>query len=154
MKKRNLWNQLFHYKELKKEREDYGKAQELVGKAPELLYLIKNAGNLNELLTLHKRAWNEGFRNENLGPGSMFRCDDISKMTSSQVYLGDIYGLWTFNIPTWDRNSDVDMSGNGFGIDPNIKCYSLIMDQYKSLLRSNIQSIVRKSSDYIKEYEM
>lgn len=46
------------------------------------------------------------------------------------------------------------MSGNGFGIDPNIKCYSLIMDQYKSLLRSNIQSIVRKSSDYIKEYEM
>ena len=156
MKKRNLWNRIFHSEELKKEHEEYEKAKSLVGFGSETLQFIEGAKDLDELLKAHKIAWSRGYRNENLGPCSygIFRTHtDIESMTADEVYLGDIWGLWTHNIPFWNDHKEETMSGNGFEIPEDTLCYDLIMRQYRNLLRKNIQNIINESREYIRNYE-
>lgn len=66
MKKYNIWNKIFHKRELNKNVADYKLQQGLVNsyKCLPILYL-----------SLHKRIWRKGFRNANLGPDKygMFR---------------------------------------------------------------------------------
>ena len=154
MIKNNIWNRIFHRKELKQQKEKYLKAKSLIGFGPETLQFIKGAKDLDELLKAHKIAWIRGFQNGNLGPClyGKFRTKDIAKMKPSEVYLGDIYGLWTFNIPHWNENKDVQMIGNGWGIPEDTKCYDLIMKQYAGLLESNIKSLIQRSKIFVEEY--
>ena len=71
-------------------------------------------------------------------------------MLPSEVYLGDIYGLWTFNIPDWNKEKDQTID---LGDGKLRTCYSIVMNQYKRLLVSNIKSIVHECKNYIHEYE-
>lgn len=98
---------------------------------------------LQNLIDIHKHAWEIGYRNPNIAPCAwgMFRCNSISELTLDTLYLGDIWGLWTNNGTFWNEHKDETMAGNGFGIDPNKKCYDLIMKQYRQHLRSNINTI-------------
>lgn len=154
MKKRTLWNIIFHPKELKKQKEEYLRAKSLVGFGPETLQFVNGAKDLNDLLKAHKIAWVRGYRNSNLGPCSygMFRTKDISEMKPEEVFLGNIYGLWTFNIPYWNKIKDNTMAGNSYNLPKDTKCYDLIMTQYRGLLKSNIKAIISKSERFIVEY--
>jgi len=151
--KDTLWNRLFHSKELKVQKEKIAESKKLVGLGPETLQFITRAKTLNELLQAHKIAWERGYRNENLGPCSygIFRTKDIAKMKPEEVYLGNIWGLWTFNIPEWENNKNETMVGNGFGINPETKVYDLIMSQYRTLLKKNIEKIIFNSKEIIYE---
>ena len=131
--KKNLWNKLFHSKELKKE-------ESMAFIRPLLISDIKNSKSLKDVFELHKKAWERGFRNENIGPCpyGMFRTSDILTMTPEQVYLGGIYGLFTLPLPKWEENKDEVYGVNGFRVDPKTTIYDIVLTQYKNHLISNL----------------
>ncbi|UVM97021.1 MAG: hypothetical protein [Bacteriophage sp.] len=92
MKRYNIWNKIFHKRELNKNRLQQG----LVNSYECWLTKIGNANTLAECMILHKRIWRKGFRNANLGP-DMYGID-INLMTINEVYIGGIYGLNTRTI--------------------------------------------------------
>lgn len=100
MKKYNIWNKIFHKRELNKNVADYKLQQGLVNSYECWLTKIGNTNTLSECMILHKRIWRKGFRNANLGPDKygMFRTKDINLMTINEVYIGGIYGLNTRTI--------------------------------------------------------
>lgn len=106
----------------------------MLAASDKLLYEIKNATTLEALLVWYKRAWKAGFQNKNLGPDKygMFRTNDINKMTIDEVFLGGIYGLWTFSISEWENTDE--------------QSYAIVKSQYQNLLISNIIAIERQAT--------
>lgn len=153
MKQNNIFNRLFHKKELIEEELNYQRCRKICGFFYEIEQELSTAQCLVDLLNLHKKAWALGYRNDNLAPleWGMFRTSKIPEMTPDQVYLGNIYGLFTRNIPFWENSKDEKMYGNGFG--PETTVYSIVLNQYKKHLCSNFISIRREASIYIDEYE-
>lgn len=141
--KNNLWNRTFHSKALKEYQEWKKVAEAIMGWNKQLNEDLKRATTLQDLIDIHKHAWQIGYQSSNLAPCAwgMFRCKLIPELTLDNLYLGDIWGLWTNPGRFWEEHKDETMSGNGFGIDPNKKCYDLIMQQYRQHLRSNINAI-------------
>lgn len=90
---------------------------------------IKETKSLYFLLNIHKLIWALGLRNRNIGPDKfgMFRTDDIIKMTSKEVYLGNIHGLFTRTLSDWSNNSKEE--------------YQIVLEQYKNHLISNLNVI-------------
>ena len=152
--KNNLWNRIFHSKELKAQFEKFEKASRICGFYAELNQELNSAKTLDELLTIHKRAWLKGFQNGNLDvcEYGMFRAEYIEKMTIDQVYLGNIDGLFTHNIRYWNQHSNDAMGVNGYGIKEDTKIYSLIMNQYRNLLAGNFRHIKNCAEDYVFDY--
>lgn len=153
--KNNWWNRQFHSKDLSKQKNLYRNYKILLLKYQELLDKIVNSKSLTELMLLHKEAWNEGFRNKNLGPcdWGMFRTEDIMTMKPEEVFIGNIYGIWTHNIPFWEKHKD-DLYGiNNFGISKDTKVYDLILNHYICVLKTNLKKIHSEAVDYITEYE-
>lgn len=85
---------------------------------------LADAGSLLEVLDIHKRLWNDGIQHRNIGPDEfgMFRTHDISQMSPSQVYLGNVYGLWTAPLSEWIGTKDEH----------------IILAQYRNHLTSNV----------------
>lgn len=69
----------------------------------------------------------------------MFRTKDIANMIAEEVFLGNIYGLWTFPIPEWEKRKEEKYGANGFGINPDIPLYNFPLNQYKQLLLQNLR---------------
>lgn len=141
--KNNLWNRLFHSKALKEYQEWKKVADSIIGWNKQLNEDLTRAKTLQDLIDIHKHAWEIGYQNSNMAPCAwgMFRCNSISELTLDNLYLGDIWGLWTNTGRLWEEHKDEIMAGNGFGIDPEKKVYDLIMQQYRQHLRSNINAI-------------
>jgi hypothetical protein len=139
----NLWNRLFHSKALKEYQEWKKTAKAIIGWNKQLNQDLTRAETLQDLIDIHKHAWEIGYKNLNISPcpWGMFRCKLISELTLDNLYLGDIWGLWTNIGRFWEEHKNETMSCNGFGIDPNKKVYDLIMQQYRKHLRSNINAI-------------
>lgn len=154
MRKVNLWNRLFHANELLEQEKQYQRLGIIIDTYPSLKKNLTAAESLADLLVIHKQAWGFGYQNKSLGPcpHGMFRTENIIDLKPEEVYLGNIYGLWTFNIPEWERNKDETMAGNGFGLDPNIRCYDLVRQQYYRLLCSNIDFIYNDAIEQKEEY--
>ena len=148
MKQNNIFNRIFCKKILQEEKNKYEKCKSLVGHYSDINKRICEAKDLRTLLDLHKKAWNLGYRNANLGPCEygMFRTKDIACMNPEEVFLGDIYGLWTFPIPKWEENKD-----EKFSDDKTI--YDIVLEQYKKILRLNIESLYKESINVVKDYE-
>ena len=126
--KNTRWNRMFHKDTLIEQNKLYNKYKKMVGFSREILDEVKNSSSLYELLDIHKKAWEIGFRNMNLGPCEygMFRTKDILYMNPSEVFLGGIYGLNTRTIFYWEQHSSNPIGPNGFGLDEKITIYSLI----------------------------
>lgn len=154
MRKVNIWNRLFHAGELEKQEKTYKRLGIIIDSYSTLKEELKEVTSLCEFIVIHKQAWGFGYQNKNLGPCShgMFRTNDIMEMKPEEVYLGNIWGLLTFNIPEWEENKEETMAGNGFGIDGTTRCYDLVMRQYYQLLDSNFNAIyndaVKKKGEY------
>lgn len=155
MKKKNLWNKIFHKKVIKEQQALYEKFKRMSGFYSDIHHGILNAKTLTSLIEIHKMAWKIGYRNENLAPcpWGMFRTKNIMTMSPNEVYLGDIWGLWTNTVSFWDEHAELKMGDNGFGIDPEEKIYNLIMSQYRSLLKSNVNYLRSEADKFIYEYE-
>jgi hypothetical protein len=139
----NLWNKIFHSKALKEYQEWKKKAYSIIGWNRQLNQDLSRAKTLQELINVHKHAWEIGYQNPNIAPCAwgMFRCKSIPELTLDTLYLGDIWGLWTNTGQFWEKHKDETMAVNGFGINTNKKVYDLIMQQYRQHLRSNINAI-------------
>ena len=148
MKHNNFFNRIFYKKILAEEKEKYNKCKSLVGYFPELDERIGASKTLEGVLDLHKKAWELGYKNNNLAPCEygMFRTKDISTMKPEEVFLGNVYGLWTFPIPKWE-NQKSQM------YDENLSVYDVVLNQYKKILHSNIKAIYREAKDLVEEYE-
>lgn len=143
MKAINFWNKLFHAEQLKAEFSKFIKAESILGFANEVLERIETAKSLYDLVEAHKFMWEKNFRNENLAPckWGMFRTESIPEMKPEEVYLGNIYGLWTHTIPQWEEDRKNDPA-----------VYQDIFDQYKRVLKSNFNLIVDDARKYKYEY--
>lgn len=141
--KHSLWNRIFHRKALKKQRTLYWRTKALVSNYLKIKEEIENSIDLLQLLAAHKKAWVYGFRNDNLGPCEfgMFRTESIPDMTSNEVYLGNINGLWTFTLREWQNKRGSED-------------YNVIVFQYKNHLLSNVINIAQTAKDYVYQYEM
>ena len=131
---KNTWfNRVFHGKTLRKQERQL-KDQLKFGES--LLIKLSKATKLQQVFEIHKEAWSKGFRNENLGPCpyGMFRTDDIATMSPSEVFLGNIGGLWTFPLPEWEESDS--------------ESYKKVLEQYKHILRSNINALIIKAKNY------
>lgn len=146
--KGNLWNRLFHSKKLKEYKEWKKTAHAIIGWNRQLNEDLKRATTLQDLINVHKHAWDIGYQNSNIGPCAwgMFRCDSIPELTLDTLYLGDIWGLWTNNGRFWEEHKNETMVGNDYGIDENKLVYDLIMQQYRQHLRGNINFISEQTS--------
>ena len=146
--KNNLWNRIFHSKALKEYQEWKEIARSIIGWNKQLNEDLRRASSLQELINIHKHAWDIGYQNSNLSPcpWGMFRCELIPELTLDTLYLGDIWGLWTNTGQFWEDHKSETMSGNSFGIDPNKKIYDIIMQQYRQHLKSNINAIADYTS--------
>ena len=144
----NWWNKIFHSKALKEYQEWKKEANSIIGWNKQLHEDLTRAKTLQDLIDVHKHAWNIGYQNSNLGPceWGMFRCKSIPELTLDTLYLGDIYGLWTNNGRFWEEHKDETMAGNGFGIAEDKLVYDIIMQQYRQHLRSNINAISEQTA--------
>lgn len=71
---------------------------------------INEAETLLEMYFIHINMWRMGLRHENFSPFryGIFRTEDISKMSPSDVYLGNSYTGCLKNIPEWLTESYED----------------------------------------------
>lgn len=148
MKQNNIFNRFFYKNKLIEEHTKYEKCKSLVGHFSELDERIGASKSLEGVLNLHKKAWGLGYQNDNLGPCEygMFRTQDISKMTPDEVFLGNVYGLWTFPIPKWeDQKTQM--------YDKDISVYDIVLNQYKRVLHSNVKAIYREAKEIVEKYE-
>ena len=166
--KNNLWNRLFHAKDVKANVELKSRLQKLVNLAPDFIsrigYVSYQEGDedsarvtgstsLMELLSIHKELWDAGFQNENLGPChyGMFRTESIPDMKPDEVWLGNIYGLFTKNVPFWEKYKDEGKTGGGFVIYEYLTVYQIVLSQYKRLLSSNVKAIEKNAAEQLEE---
>lgn len=85
--------------------------------------------DLIELMNLHKDIWADGVHLAGLGPGSMFRTDNICDLSPDNVYLGNCYGIWTNNISFFE---DLKMKDRD--------TYDKVCRQYRNHLQMNLRS--------------
>ena len=155
MKTNNLFNRIFHKKELaelKKQALIYKKQLEY---GIQIITAVHKCNSLTKLVELHKLAWANEFKNENLAPQryGMIRSNSIEELTPNQVFLGGIWGLNTYSIPFWEEYKGHKYGCNGFGLDPNTDLYTLILNQYKGLIVSNVQSLYQKAKNEYSKYK-
>ena len=141
--KNNIWNRIFRSKALKEYQEWKEVAKAIIGWNKQLNEGLRRASSLQELINIHKHAWEIGYKSANLGPlrWGMFRCNSIPELTLNTLYLGDIWGLYTHNGKFWEDNKEEEFGVNSFDIEPTKKIYDLIMQQYRQHLKSNINTI-------------
>lgn len=161
-KKNTWWNRLFHKEDVKANIERKKRAERLISlasgyiqKIGEVTYTegdkdsakVKGSTSLLDVLSIHKEAWANGFQNKNIGPCShgMYRCKTIETMTPSQVFLGDIFGLYTKNIEFWEGYKNEGRTGGGFPIYEYLTDYQIVLMQYKKQLSSNIKAIAENA---------
>ena len=149
--KENLWNKLFHKKTLTEQKQKYKKAKRIIGWKDQLFQDLNEAKNLTDIMLVHQHAWELGYQDIRLAPceWGMFRTKNISEMKPEEVYLGNIWGLRTANIPFWEENKEETMAGNGFGIKDDTLIYDLIMKQYRDHLKSNFHAIIKENFNYL-----
>lgn len=154
MIKDNWFNRIFHSKKVVANQTEATRLTALYARRNEILKEISHADTLEGLLRLHKKAWKQGYRNENIGPCSygMFRTENIETMTPDEVYLGNVYGLFTKNISFWEDHKEDNYGSNGYGINPETKLYDIILRQYRLHLKHNINAIVMDAKEMIDEY--
>lgn len=166
--KNTTWNRLFHKKEVKANAELKTQSQKLIDEAPGFIerigYVTFNENDkdsarvtgltsLLDVLNIHKEVWAAGFHNNGICPDKhgYFRTDDIETMTPDEVFLGDIYGLWTKNIPFWEQYKDEGKTGGGFNIYEYLTVYQIILRQYKGQLTFNIKAIAKKAEEDVEK---
>ena len=151
--KENLFNRIFRRKKLQQQRDEKIRLERIIEKIDIYKPKVQECQNLFDMLKLHKDIWNDGIRNVYLGPNryGFFRCKDIAEMSPEEVYLGNIYGLWTKTIPEWEEVKDHKFGVNLYGIEADTTIYQLILYQYRFVLTSNMQLIKQQAVDRLKE---
>lgn len=155
MRTNNLFNRIFHKKELAELKRQALIYKKQLEHGIQIIVAIHKCDSLTELVELHKLAWANGYKNKNLAPQQygMIRSNSIEELTPKDVFLGGIWGLNTYPIPYWEIHKNEKYGCNGFGLDPNTDLYTLILNQYKGLIESNVLSLYEKAKNEFSKYK-
>lgn len=123
-------------KKIEKEKQ---RKTKLLDKLDYFIHQVEIAKSLRDLYILHIKIWANGIRNENFGPNKygMFRTNDILMMVPEEIYLGNIWGLWTKQLPFWETCSVDDQK--------------LVIEQYQNVLLSNMKNMKRDLAKELQE---
>ena len=146
--KNNKWNRIFRKNTVKKCQEKANIYLSRCLEGQNFLEEIDKAETLGQLVNLHRDAWGSGFQCENLAPcpWGIFRTRDILKMTSGEVYLGNVSGLYTHAIPYWEKHKEEKY-------DDTKTVYDIVLAQYKHLLQTNISFLFAVASKELPVYK-
>ena len=154
--KQNLWNRIFHKKQLQQQRQEMERLKRVINTADDFLQQLNICTDLQVMVHLHKDLWGSGIRNKNIGPCEygMFRTKDILTMKPEEVFLGDIFGLWTFSIPIWEQQKENKFGESAvqWGLSPDITLYEVVCNQYRNLLVSNVTAIRKEAEASLSQY--
>lgn len=141
MKANNIFNRIFFSKEVKNNAAQVKTYRDIIKWFPIYVQKIEKAHDLNELIFLHKQLY-PLFACPNLGPCKcgMFRVNDISELSLDNVYLGGIYGLWTFTAREWSSPTTSKQD------------FDSILTQYQYHLMSNMKVIFDGATKNIDSY--
>ncbi len=154
--KKSLWNHIFHKKQLQRQLQEELRLRHIIATADDFLQQLKICSDLQVMLNLHKDMWGAGIRNRNLGPcqQGMFRTRDILTMKPEEVFLGNICGLSTFTIPTWEQQRE-NRYGKGaakWGLNPDVTLYEIVCKQYHDHLVTNVEAIRKEAEASLAQY--
>lgn len=169
-KKNTWWNRLFHKEEVRANIEQKERAEKLISLAPgyiqkigEVTYTegdkdsakVTGVTSLLDVLAIHKEAWSHGFQDGKIGPDphGMYRCESIDTMSPSQVFLGNIFGLYTKSIEFWEGYKNEGKTGGGFPIYEYLTDYQIVLWQYKHQLSSNIKAIAENAKKEVDQFK-
>ena len=79
-----------------------------VSKAISYLYRIKNANSLDELYCIFREMINYIDVSFILNPYGMFRANSLEECRTTDIFLGDINGLWTLTLNRWMQTDDTE----------------------------------------------
>lgn len=154
--KQTLWNRIFHNKRLQKQQLEVERLKHIVISADDFLQQLNICNDLQVMLRLHKEVWESNIRNKNIGPCEygMFRTKNILSMKAEEVYLGNIYGLGTFSIPTWEQQKGniYGEAATTWGLTPDVTLYEIVCNQYRHHLVSNVIDIRNKAIASLEQY--
>lgn len=151
--RRNWFNRLFRREQLRAQEDEYLRVSKRLKKADELYDQASRCGSLIRMVAIHKEMWADGFRNRHIGPGPMFRTKNIETMEPKQVFLGNIFGLFTLPVPAWEKKKSERYGENGFGIKPDTRIYKLVLKQYRKVLTTNLTAVTASERRWMEEYE-
>lgn len=95
---------------------------------------LKISDSLHDLLNLHRNMWSDGLQHPNIGPDEygMFRTEDIRTMRESEVFLGNLAGLWTLPLNKWVGTPEE----------------KVVTEQYRHHLISNVEMLRSQVYDH------
>lgn len=151
----SLFNRLFHHRTISSNIKKLEDIKSTLWNHPYLIEALNECTTLTELLNIHKQAYAAGYNNKNLSPNKfrMFRTTSISDMKPSEVFLGNIYGIWTNTLEFFEslphQNKTHFERTEIFPIDS----YSLVFNQYYLHLLSNIEAMYESYQKILEEFK-
>ena len=79
-----------------------------ISKAKKYLSRIENANSLDELYCIFREMINYIDISFILNPYGMFRAKSLEECRTTDIFLGDINGLWTLTLNRWMQTDDTE----------------------------------------------
>ena len=79
-----------------------------ISKAREYLSRIENENSLDELYCIFREMINYIDVSFILNPYGMFRANSLEECRTTDIFLGDINGLWTLTLNRWMQTDDTE----------------------------------------------
>ena len=79
-----------------------------ISKAKSYLSRIENANSLDELYCIFREMINYIDVSFILNPYGMFRANSLEECRTTDIFLGDINGLWTLTLNRWMQTDDTE----------------------------------------------
>lgn len=83
------------------------------------------------------------FHNTGRDKCGMNRTKTGEYVTDNNVFLGNIYGLWTFPIPEWGKDKDKAKGGWGFPGMGNLNAYDVVCRQATNFTSGHIDPMIK-----------
>lgn len=100
-----------------------------ISKAISYLSKIKNANSLDELYCIFRDMINSIDISFILNPYGMFRANSLEECRTTDIFLGDINGLWTLTLNRWMQTNDTE-------------AIKLVTNQFKNALINTLNTYI------------
>lgn len=100
-----------------------------VSKAISYLSRIENANSLDELYCIFREMINYIDVSFILNPYGMFRAKSLEECRTTDIFLGDINGLWTLTLNRWMQTDDIE-------------AVKIVTNQFKETLINTINTYI------------
>jgi len=109
-----------------------------------------NYGQYDEVIRLLNQL-TVHFARAGRSPYGWNRTSKGQEVTENNVYLGNIYGLWTKEVSFWKTQKDTPKGGWGFSGMEHLSVYDVVSNQAREFMRSHDEMchIIGKLNQYL-----